>query len=184
MRAPARGSSPTQSRGATSAATALVRVRQRSCGACGCEALSPCRRSAGPWPHRSILGDQRPPRGLGTYGRLGLVDMIEVPAGHMPPLHVHHGEDEGFYLMEGEVTLYLPSEETACRPGDFFLAPVGCRTPTESGIAPRAGSSRARRPGSSASWRRSLPSRVEPGEPRCRSGRARHRNPRAPGALP
>lgn len=58
-------------------------------------------------------------------GRLGLVDMIEVPAGHMPPLHVHHAEDEGFYLMKGEVTLYFPGEETACRPGDFFLAPRG-----------------------------------------------------------
>lgn len=60
-----------------------------------------------------------------TDARLGLVDMIEVPAGHMPPLHVHHAEDEGFYLLEGEVTLYLPGEEIHCRPGDFALAPRG-----------------------------------------------------------
>ena len=58
-------------------------------------------------------------------GRLGLVDMIEVPAGQMPPLHVHHAEDEGFYVLEGEVTLYLPGEQFECRAGDFFLAPRG-----------------------------------------------------------
>ncbi len=74
-----------------------------------------------------------------TGGQLAIIEVTEPP-GMEAPLHVHHGEDEGFYLMEGEVTLYLPSEETACRPGDFFLAPVGCRTPTESGIAPRVGS--------------------------------------------
>ena len=61
----------------------------------------------------------------GTDGRFGLVDMVEVPAGHMPPLHVHHAEDEGFYVLEGEVTLYLPDEEVRCGPGDFVLAPRG-----------------------------------------------------------
>jgi quercetin dioxygenase-like cupin family protein len=58
-------------------------------------------------------------------GRLGLVDMVEVPAGHMPPLHVHHAHDEGFYVLDGNVTLYLPDREIACGPGDFALAPRG-----------------------------------------------------------
>ena len=58
-------------------------------------------------------------------GRLGLVDMIEVPAGHMPPLHVHHREDEGFYVTGGEVTLYMPGEQVTLRAGEFFLAPHG-----------------------------------------------------------
>jgi quercetin dioxygenase-like cupin family protein len=60
-----------------------------------------------------------------TGGHAGLVDMVEVPPGHMPPLHVHHGEDEGFYVMEGEVTLFLPGQEVLCRPGEFVLAPRG-----------------------------------------------------------
>lgn len=60
-----------------------------------------------------------------TSGRFGLLDMIEVPAGHMPPLHAHHAEDEGFYLLEGEVTLYLPGRSIECRPGDWVLAPRG-----------------------------------------------------------
>lgn len=58
-------------------------------------------------------------------GDLGIVDMIEVPAGHMSPLHVHHGEDEGFYLLQGEATLYLPGEQVTVGAGDYFLAPRG-----------------------------------------------------------
>ncbi len=63
--------------------------------------------------------------GEDTDARLGLVDMIEIPAGHMPPLHVHHAEDEAFYVLEGEVTLYLPGRQVECVPGDFVLAPRG-----------------------------------------------------------
>ena len=42
-----------------------------------------------------------------SQGRLGLVDMV-VPAGDMPPLHVHNTEDEGFYVMEGEMYTSQP----------------------------------------------------------------------------
>lgn len=60
-----------------------------------------------------------------TDGRFSLIDMIEVPAGHMPPLHVHHAEDEIFYVIAGEVTLYLADRRIECRPGDCVLAPRG-----------------------------------------------------------
>lgn len=60
-----------------------------------------------------------------TDARFSLIDMIEVPAGHMPPLHVHHGEDEIFYVVDGEVTLYLPGRQIDCLPGDCVLAPRG-----------------------------------------------------------
>jgi quercetin dioxygenase-like cupin family protein len=59
----------------------------------------------------------------GTAGRYGLVDMIEIPAGHMPPLHLHRAEDEGFLVLDGEITLYLPGREVTLRAGEFFLAP-------------------------------------------------------------
>src|SRR3954471_20662684 len=62
-------------------------------------------------------------RVLSSGGELGLVDMIEVPAGHMPPLHVHHGQDEGFYVLEGEVSLFLPGRRVDLGPGEFVLAP-------------------------------------------------------------
>jgi quercetin dioxygenase-like cupin family protein len=64
---------------------------------------------------RILVGDER----------IGLVDHIEVPAGDMPPLHVPHSHDEGFYVVEGEVTLFTPAAEVTLGPGDFFLAPRG-----------------------------------------------------------
>ena len=63
--------------------------------------------------------------GAETDGRFSLVDMIEVPPGHMPPLHVHRDHEEGFRILEGEVTLFLPGEQRLLTAGDFVLAPRG-----------------------------------------------------------
>jgi quercetin dioxygenase-like cupin family protein len=60
-----------------------------------------------------------------TDGKYGLVDMIEVPAGNMPPLHIHHAHDEAFLLLEGELSLFLPEREITLRRGEFVLAPRG-----------------------------------------------------------
>jgi mannose-6-phosphate isomerase-like protein (cupin superfamily) len=60
-----------------------------------------------------------------TAGKYGLVDMIEVAADDMPPLHVHHTHDEGFLLLDGELSLFLPDHEITLRPGEFVLAPRG-----------------------------------------------------------
>ena len=60
-----------------------------------------------------------------TAGALGLVDMVEVAAGDMPPLHVHHREDEGFHVLEGSVSLHLPGRRIDLGPGDFAVAPRG-----------------------------------------------------------
>jgi quercetin dioxygenase-like cupin family protein len=86
-------------------------------------------------------------RFLGTRSRIlassettgdsyGLVDMIEVPAGDMPPLHVHHTHDEGFLLLDGEVSLFLPDREIALRPGEYVLAPRGVPHTYQVGDAP------------------------------------------------
>jgi quercetin dioxygenase-like cupin family protein len=71
-----------------------------------------------------------------TDGRYGLVDMIEVPAGDMPPLHVHHTQDEGFLLLEGELSLFLPGREIVLKPGEFVLAPRGVPHTYQVGDAP------------------------------------------------
>jgi quercetin dioxygenase-like cupin family protein len=71
-----------------------------------------------------------------TGGAYGLVDMIEVPAGDMPPLHVHHTHDEGFLLLEGEISLFLPGREIALKPGEFVLAPRGIPHAYQVGDAP------------------------------------------------
>ena len=66
---------------------------------------------------------------LGVRARVlseGLVEMLDAPPGDMPPLHVHHTHDEGFYVTSGEVTLHMPeSKSVTLRQGDFFLAPRG-----------------------------------------------------------
>jgi mannose-6-phosphate isomerase-like protein (cupin superfamily) len=71
-----------------------------------------------------------------TGGTFGLVDMIAVPAGDMPPLHVHHTHDEGFLVLEGEVSLFLPGREVALHPGEFVLAPRGVPHTYQVGEAP------------------------------------------------
>jgi quercetin dioxygenase-like cupin family protein len=71
-----------------------------------------------------------------TGGVYGLVDMIEVPAGDMPPLHIHHTHDEGFFLLEGELTLYQPGREITLRPGEFVLARRGVPHAYRVGDAP------------------------------------------------
>jgi len=54
----------------------------------------------------------------------------------MPPLHVHHTHDEGFLVLEGEVSLFLPDREIALRPGGFVLAPRGVPHTYRVGDAP------------------------------------------------
>lgn len=57
-----------------------------------------------------------------TDGRLAVVENL-VPEGDMPPLHVHHEEDEVFHVLEGRVTLFLPGQEVALGVGETFRAP-------------------------------------------------------------
>jgi quercetin dioxygenase-like cupin family protein len=71
-----------------------------------------------------------------TGGRFSVLDMVEVPPRHMPPLHVHHEQDEWFYVVEGEVTLHLPGRSIACRPGDYVVAPRGVPHAYEVGERP------------------------------------------------
>ena len=108
-----------------------------------------------------------------TAGRYGLVDMVEVPAGNMPPLHVHHTHDEGFLLLEGELTLVLPDREIALEPGQFVLAPRGVPHVYRVGDSPARDSSFCRRrPGSNSSCETSLTATRSP------PSRSRHSGPR------
>jgi quercetin dioxygenase-like cupin family protein len=45
--------------------------------------------------------------------------------GDSPPYHVHHGEDEVFHLLEGELVLLVDGEARRVRPGETVLAPKG-----------------------------------------------------------
>jgi mannose-6-phosphate isomerase-like protein (cupin superfamily) len=56
-----------------------------------------------------------------TGGRYTLVEIL-VPEGD-GVLHVHHFEDEGFYVLEGEMTFYVGDETIKARPGSFLFGP-------------------------------------------------------------
>jgi quercetin dioxygenase-like cupin family protein len=43
--------------------------------------------------------------------------------GDMPPLHVHRRDDEAFYVLEGELTLFVAGEQIALGPGQAAHAP-------------------------------------------------------------
>jgi uncharacterized RmlC-like cupin family protein len=48
-----------------------------------------------------------------------------VPPGGGPPPHVHSREEEGFYILEGEITLQIGDERIAATAGMFANMPVG-----------------------------------------------------------
>jgi hypothetical protein len=39
------------------------------------------------------------------------------------PLHVHHNEDEGFWVLEGELTFEVGEETIKAQPGSFVFGP-------------------------------------------------------------
>jgi mannose-6-phosphate isomerase-like protein (cupin superfamily) len=47
------------------------------------------------------------------------------PRGDATPRHVHHNEDETFYVLEGEMTIVVGDERIDLGAGDFCFAPRG-----------------------------------------------------------
>ncbi len=74
--------------------------------------------------------------GKETGGRYALVEVLE-PEGEEAPLHVHHNEDEGFWVLEGELTFEVGGEKIKASPGSFLFGPrdVPHRYTVESGPA-------------------------------------------------
>jgi quercetin dioxygenase-like cupin family protein len=62
--------------------------------------------------------------GAETGGAWSMVELAG-PEGDMPPLHLHSREDEGFYVLEGSLTVFVGGEEIALAPGDCAVAPRG-----------------------------------------------------------
>lgn len=59
-----------------------------------------------------------------TGGALGLVE-ARLYRGFGPPLHVHSREDEGLYVIEGEVRFRQGTEEFVGGPGAWVWGPRG-----------------------------------------------------------
>ena len=50
---------------------------------------------------------------------------IDGPRGDATPRHLHHNEDETFYVVEGEFTVLVGDERVDLHPGDYCFAPRG-----------------------------------------------------------
>ena len=59
-----------------------------------------------------------------TGGRFALIEIL-APKGTEPPRHVHHRQDEAFYMLEGEITFYIGEETYRATPGTYVFAPRG-----------------------------------------------------------
>jgi quercetin dioxygenase-like cupin family protein len=59
-----------------------------------------------------------------TDGKYALWEAI-VPPGGGPPPHVHSREEEGFYILEGEITLHVGDERIVATAGMFANMPIG-----------------------------------------------------------
>jgi mannose-6-phosphate isomerase-like protein (cupin superfamily) len=62
--------------------------------------------------------------GAQTNGVLSLIEQI-IPAGMASPWHIHHNEDESFYVIEGKVTVVVADRAVALGPGDYAFGPRG-----------------------------------------------------------
>jgi quercetin dioxygenase-like cupin family protein len=59
-----------------------------------------------------------------TAGALGVVEWRAAP-GFSPPLHIHHHEDEAFWLLEGGLTLLCDDQWFEASSGSFIWLPRG-----------------------------------------------------------
>jgi mannose-6-phosphate isomerase-like protein (cupin superfamily) len=59
-----------------------------------------------------------------TGGKYALMEALVPPSGGPPP-HVHTREEEGFYVLEGEVTIVIDGKPSVATAGTFANVPVG-----------------------------------------------------------
>ncbi len=59
-----------------------------------------------------------------TGGQMTIVEVTEHP-GAEAPLHVHHREDEGFWVLEGDVTFEVGDTTIEASAGDYLFGPRG-----------------------------------------------------------
>jgi mannose-6-phosphate isomerase-like protein (cupin superfamily) len=57
-----------------------------------------------------------------TGGLMAIVEVTEPP-GHEAPLHVHHREDEAFFILEGSATIHVGDASFEVSAGDYAFGP-------------------------------------------------------------
>lgn len=81
------------------------------------------RAGEGPAVHWGQAGTIRIVAGAdSTNGSFSVVEVTEEP-GSAAPLHVHHGEAEAFYILEGALELTCGDQTVTANAGDFVHTP-------------------------------------------------------------
>ncbi len=62
--------------------------------------------------------------GAQTQGAFALVEFHQPP-GTEPPPHIHHREDEAFYVLDGEMAVVCGDRRFTAAPGAFVFLPRG-----------------------------------------------------------
>ena len=60
--------------------------------------------------------------GEDTRGQFALMEQV-TRRGNVPPRHIHHREDETFYVVEGEMTFSVGDQTITATPGTMVFAP-------------------------------------------------------------
>jgi quercetin dioxygenase-like cupin family protein len=63
--------------------------------------------------------------GADTAGQLSVMEST-YPPGLSVPAHVHDGEDEMFYLLDGEIQGFCDDDQWTAAPGSFVFVPRNC----------------------------------------------------------
>jgi mannose-6-phosphate isomerase-like protein (cupin superfamily) len=58
-----------------------------------------------------------------TSGLFTLLEAAEPP-NFGPPMHIHHGIAEAFYVLEGEYVIFLNDQDYRCPAGSFIFIPA------------------------------------------------------------
>lgn len=61
--------------------------------------------------------------GEATDGRFCLMEHVTMPPGLASPYHVHHNEDEAFYVLEGHVRFVCDGTWLSAGPGTWVYGP-------------------------------------------------------------
>ena len=62
--------------------------------------------------------------GEDTDGQFGLMEFRSRKGGE-PPAHIHHGEDECFYVVDGAITFHVGDQIVQGQPGTWVVIPRG-----------------------------------------------------------
>lgn len=102
--------------------TPLTRFLQKE----GTKRMKPILRSSTEGRTIAVVGDvyRFLATGDDTNGRYALWEALVGPGGGPPP-HVHSREEEGFYVLEGEISFTINGERVVATTGMFANMPVG-----------------------------------------------------------